>query len=234
MRKETVVIGIIFALIGLGLMSGYGAATTQTMQKSIAYVQNQWSLECNLTGGDKVALIYQESAMWITHYPNGFIDSDDDPPVEILPVFIDITPISPAGNTTEWENDLAIWNPSTAAGGQIAQRLVGWRITLTNQTATPIDPSIWLQNGNLTVIGGTVPFSGLYDATVRTGMSEAPAYISFMHNVTTTDHPYGYLLPAGAATMVFGGTVLLLGARGAPVARRKHIKGQKHPAEKTK
>ena len=233
MKMKTLATGLIIALIGIGLMSGYNMASTTVAHPVIAYNTKSWDLNCTLTAGANVTFIFRENALWITH-TYAFIDSDDDPPVQILPVFIDITPISPAGNTTEWDNDLAIYTPQSA-GGVSTPRLIGWHLTKMNVTATPIDTSVLLnKEGNLIGVGGTVLFSGLYRAQLRTGMpaDEPPSFLGFysMDNVTTTAYPYRYLLPAGGATTVFGGAVLFLGARGLAV-RRSHIRKQKNRTE---
>jgi hypothetical protein len=152
--------------------------------------------------------------------------SDDDPPVAVLRVFISI--VDPLGNTTRWDYDLAVYNASTSQG-YIAPRLIGWDITKIQNGS--IDTSPMLDHtGNLSDVGGIIPFTGTYETTLSVypprPSDQPPSYIGFFHNVTITDHPYMYLLPVGGATLVFGGTVSLLGARGIIIRRRKHIKKQ--------
>lgn len=228
---KTLATGLILAFIGIGLMLGSNTASAALKWQSIANNTNSWNLNCTLTGGDKVTFIFREHAAWADGI---FDESDDDPPVAILRVMIYITPISPAGDTTAWEYDLAVYTPPSGQGvGN--PRLVGWSITKMNDTTTPIDTSVLLDNeGNLTAVGGTVPFSGLYEAHLTVYPSrprdQAPSFLGFYHNVTTTSHPYTYLLPVGGATVAFGGTVSFLGVRSLAV-RRNHIKRRKNRAE---
>jgi hypothetical protein len=225
---KTLAVGLIITLIGIGLMTSYRLPGDSLRETAIAYNTNSWTLNATLTGGDNVILLFQDNALWITNYPAGFIDSDDNPPVEILPIFIDITPISPPGSTTEWEQDLAIFNPPAGTQGYGQKMLVGWHISVTNTTATPFNTTVWLNSGgNLTQVGGIVPFTGLYSATLTCAFqNETPTYMGFLHNVTFTVYPYTNLLPAGAVTIVFGGTVSFLAARGLPFRRRSKRKWQ--------
>jgi hypothetical protein len=228
---KTLATGLILAFIGIGLMLGSNAASRALIWQSIEYNTNSWNLNCTLTGGDKVTFLFREHAMWV----HGIFDeSDDNPPVAILRALICITPISPAGDTTAWEYDLAVINPPSGQGVG-ASRLVGWAITKMNHTATPIDTSVMLDSmGNLTAVGGTVPFSGLYEAHMTVYPSrpidQAPSYLGFFHNVTITSYPYTYLLPVGGATAAFGGTVSFLGVRSLAV-RWNHIKKRKNRTE---
>jgi hypothetical protein len=159
--------------------------------------------------------------------------SDDDPPVAVLRVFIDITPVNPAGNTTRWDYDLAVYNASTSHG-YIAPRLIGWAITKIQNGSIDTSPML-NSKGELSDVGGIVPSSGIYEAKLSVypprPSDHPPSYLGFFHNVTVTDYPYTYLLPVGGATLVFGGTTSLLGARGIVIRRRKHVRKQVNRTE---
>jgi hypothetical protein len=221
MKIKTFAAGLIITLIGICMMSSYHLPSNYVRESSIAYNTNSWDINATLTAGDNVILLFRENALWVTHQPYGFIDSDDIPPKMLLPIYIDITPIDPPGNTTEWEQDLAIFKAPAAGGGYLAPQLVGYTIAKTNLTDTPIDTSVWLDSkGNLTEVGGIVPFTGLYRAELLCYFeNETPSFMGFYHNVTITGYPYINLLPAGGAVMIFGGTVSFLAARGLPVHR---------------
>lgn len=226
---KTLALGLILALIGTGLLSGYNVANTTTKQQSIAYTTSSWNLTCNLTGGDIVTFLFREHALWVAeeNQTYSYYDySDDDPPVAVLRVFIEITPVNPAGNTTRWDYDLAVRNPQTGAGYGF-QRLIGWAITKTQNGSIDTSPMLNTK-GNPSDVGGTVPFSGTYEAKLTVypprPKDQPPSFLGFYHNVTTTDYPYTNLLPLGGATVVFGGTVSVLGARGIMIRRRNHIR----------
>jgi hypothetical protein len=234
---KTLTIGLIFAFIGIVLMSGCKVARTTTKQPSIAHATNSWKLTCNnLTAGDTVIFRFLEHALWVAEENTtySYYDySDDNPPVAVLRVFIDITPVSPPGNTTRWDYDLAVQNPQTSQG-YAAQRLVGWAITKIQNGSIDTSPML-NSNGNLSDVGGIVPFSGIYETKLSVypprPIDQPPSYLGFFHNVTVTDYPYTYLLPVGGATVVFGGTASLLGARGIVIRRWKHIRKQRNRTE---
>lgn len=228
---KTLIVGLIFALIGVGLISGYNAAHMTTKQQTIAYTTGSWEFTCNLTAGDTFVFLFREHALWVEEENStySYYDvSDDESQVAILRVFIDITPTSPLGNTTRWDYDLAVQNPQTTEG-YAYKRLVGWAMTKIQNGS--IDTSPMLDSkGNVSDVGGTVPFSGTYEAKLSVypprPRDQPPSFLGFYHNVTVKDYPYTYLLPVGGATVIFGGTVSLLGARGIVVRRQKHVKKQ--------
>lgn len=233
---KTLALGLIFALIGIVLISDYNVANTTTKEQTIAYTTKSWELTCNLTAGDNVTFIFYEHALWVAEENSSYSYydySDDDPPVAVLRVFIDITPVSPAGNTTRWDYDLAVKEPQTGEGYGF-QRLVGWAITKTQNGSIDTSPML-NSKGSLSNVGGTVPFSGTYEAKLTVfpprPKDQPPSYLGFYHNVTTTDYPYSYLLPLGGATVVFGGTVSLLGTRGIIIRRRNHIRKHRNRTE---
>jgi hypothetical protein len=232
MKLKILAIGLVFAIIGIGLMAGYGVPSTTVRQQSIAYNSNLWDLNCSLTGGDNVLLLFRENQMWI----HGLLDlTDDDPPASVLHVFIMITPIDPPGDPTQWDYQIAAYSPPSGGAGAANPQFVGWNITVMNDSGTLFDTSVWrTSKGKLTEVGGTVPFSGLYNAYLEVYPSrpkdEPPSFIGLYHNVTTTQYPYTYLLPAGGVTTIFGGTILFLGARSVPV-RRSRIRRPKDSTE---
>jgi hypothetical protein len=233
---KTLAIGLSIALIGIALISGYNVANTTTKQQSIAYTTKSWELTCNLTAGDKVLFLFREHALWIAEENSSYSYydySDDDPPVAVLRVFIDITPVSPAGNTTRWDYDLAVQNPQTGEGYGVP-RLIGWAITTTQNGSIDTSPML-NSKGILSDVGGTVPFSGTYQAKLTVypprPSDQPPSFLGFYRNVTITDYPYTYLLPVGGATVVFGGTTSLLGARILIVRRRNHTRKQRNRTE---
>jgi hypothetical protein len=224
---KALVIGLILILSGICLMSSCNVAYTTTKQSSIAYTTSSWELTCNLTAGDTVIFRFYTHKMWVQEENEtySYYDySDDEPPVAVLRVLISIT--DPYGNATLWDYDLAVYNASTSHG-YIEPQLIGWAISKIKNGS--IDTSPMLDStGKLSDVGGIIPFTGTYKTQLSVypprPSNHPPSYLGFFHNVTVTDYPYTYLLPVGGATLVFGGTVSLLGARGIVTRHRKHIK----------
>jgi hypothetical protein len=233
---KTLTIGLVIVLIGIGLIPGYKTPSTATKQQSIAYTTDSWNMTCTLTAGDNFTFIFREYALWVeeTNTSYSYYDySDDNPPVAVLRVFIDITPINPPGNKTMWDYDLAVQSPQTGQG-YATQRLIGWAITIVQNGSIDTSPMI-NSKGNVTDVGGTVPFSGTYEASLSVypprPQGQPPSFLGFYHNVTTTDYPYTYLLPLGEGTTVFGGVVSVLGARPIVTRRRNHVRNQRNRTE---
>ena len=220
------IFGLIIALIGLVVMAGYGEARTTIREKSIATTTKSWNLNCTLTAGDNVTVTFREHALWIEGY---FDTTDADPPVAVLRVYIDITPIDPQGNTTEFEVELAVTDPETGFGAGI-QRFVAWNITETQKGS--IDTSVMLDNkSRYTGAGGTIPFNGTYEARLDVypprNATQPPSFLGFYHNVTVAEYPNSYLLPVGGATVAFGGTVSFLGVKDSIHLNRARTKSRK-------
>jgi hypothetical protein len=200
-------------------------------QQTIGYTTGSWELACNLTAGDTIVFLFREHALWVAEENSSYTAydySDDDPPVAVLRVAIDITPISPPGNTTRWDYALAVQDPQTTQG-YAYRRLVGWAITKIQNGS--IDTSPYLDSkGNVSDVGGIIPFSGTYEAKLRVypprPTDQPPSFLGFYHNVTVTDYPYTNLLPVGGATVIFGGTVSILGAS-MVVRRQKHVRNRR-------
>jgi hypothetical protein len=219
------VFGLLIALIGIVAMAGYGEARTTIREKSIATTTKSWNLNCTLTAGDNVTFVFREHALWV----EGYFEPNDDG-VAVLLVYVDITPIDPQGNTTEFEVPFAVTDPQTGSGVGI-RRLVLWP-PITETQKGSIDTSVMLDNkSRYTGAGGTIPFNGTYEARLHVypprNATQPPSFLGFYHNATVTEYPNSYLLPVGGATVAFGGTVSFLAAKDSIHRYRARTKSRK-------
>jgi hypothetical protein len=219
MKKMTLIIGIVALLLGTVLLLPYKARTS-TVPKAIATryasayqgeVGNEsWTLSCNLTKGDVVWVDYREGYNWTEGY---FDPADDDTGMAVLYVYINMTPISPPGNTTQFLLDTRLWEVSSSQG--MGQKKIGW-YNLTVEMNGSIDTSpVTNEYGKMFEPGGRIPFDGEYQAVLWTWPERVvpPSYLAFFHNITMTTYPNSYLLPTGGVIVAFGGALSFVGAR---------------------
>jgi hypothetical protein len=220
MKTKTVIIGLLILVLGIGVLTGYSTARTLIVPKAIAFewessyagdVSNaSWTLTANLTKDDVVTVDYREAANWTV---GQFDEADDNTGMAVLWIFLNITPINPPGNATEFALDSRLYAPPSSQGeGQ--ERLVWYNATVMANGS--IDPSPEISDtGVVFGLGGRIPWDGTYEASLVTWPDRVspPSYLAFFHNVTMTDYPNTYLLPTGAVIVALGGTLSLVGVR---------------------
>jgi hypothetical protein len=228
LKTGLLIVGVLLAIIGISLMSGYGQPQVITRPMAINYAINSWNLSANLTAGERVNVTMLENKFW----EQGYFEPEDEEgnSGNFLYVSIGITPVNPPGNQTVFTL-LLNYVTYTIPGRGANTRLVNWEINVTQNGS--LDTSSMVDNqGRLLAVGGTVPFSGTYTVNVF-GMypprnsTYAPSYLGISHKVNVTDYPNSYFLPLGGGVTVFGGTVSVVGVatgRNQTTNRRRKIK----------
>ncbi len=220
MKAKTLIIGLIVLVLGIGVLSPYSEGRTSSVPHAIAFtwasayagdVSNaSWTLSANLTKDDIVTVDYREAANWTE---GQFDVADDETGMAVLWVFINMTPITPPGNTTQFALDSRLYEPQTSQGlGQ--KRLIWYKAEVTANGSIDASPEINDQ-GIVFGIGGRIPWDGEYEVRLWTIPTRAlpPTYLAFFHNETMTNYPNSYLLPTGGVIVAFGGTLSFVGAR---------------------
>jgi len=213
LKTPILVVGLVIALIGIGIIPYYSETQTIAQEKAIHSDTNVWSISSYLEGGDNVTVVVRQNALWV----DGPFDISDDGVTAIMYMYIDF--IDPNGNTTTFEVDLAVT--------EVQLQLINWNMNVLEEGS--IDTSSMLDDkGRLTEVGGTIPFNGTYTARVRVAPGredQPPSFLGFYHMEMTTKHPNSYLLPTGVAIVVLGGTVSFFGmTRGKRRISRKRRK----------
>jgi hypothetical protein len=214
LRTKTLIFGLIIILVGILVISPYSEPRTDTRIKSITTsgenVNNSWDIYGNLTKDEVVTFTYRDGYNWT----EGEFDISEDYAAEpVLWLFVNMTPVSPHGNTSTFLVQLRERDePTTSGPGQ--RRLFIHNITMYNEGE--IDTSSARDvNGNLIGVGGTIPFSGTYRANIWTIPPRVvpPSFLGFYHTINATDYPNTFLLPTGGVIVAFGGTLSFIGAK---------------------
>jgi hypothetical protein len=176
-----------------------------------------------LTKDDVVEFIYREGYNWTT---GEFDIAEDETGEPVLWLFVNITRVNPPGNTNTFLTELRLrQSPQPQGSGQ--NRLFINNITLWNEG--DIDTSsVRDDKGYLIELGGTILFSGTYQAYLWTVPDRVvpPSFLGFYHNINVTDYPNTFLLPTGGVIVAFGGILSFIGAKSViqESARRKSTK----------
>jgi hypothetical protein len=214
MRSKAIIIGILIALVGVVIVSQAGEAVMTTRPYPIAYnaSPDSWSISGNITAGDIFTFIYRDGVNWTEGY---FEPSEDESQSATLWAYIDLIPVDPPGNLTEFMIELRLTDVQTGAGTG------GSRLTVYNSSIIQegsIDTTVVERDdkGRYQDVGGRAPWNGTYTAAMNMYPSRTapPTYLALFHDINVTDHPNSNFLPLGGAIVVFGGTISAFGTRG--------------------
>jgi hypothetical protein len=221
-RDVLTIFGAIFILTGFISMRYSNSPSEIRANVPVVAVDGKWSASGYFAKGENMLVNIYQGGDWYTGQFDPPIYSSD-PQNGFL--FLDVNITDPTGNITGYE---VKYTPRS----NLQPPITLWSINVTRHAEAGLNTTSFYNEvkNSYKGMGGITEYNGTY--TVDLGnlyppREEPPSRIEIRKDTTTTEYPYTFLLPTGAAIAAAGVGFLLFAYKDYRETKKKRIKGKK-------